>query len=176
ALVVAFQLVAKRRPDLAVYPQTRFFIIAALFALGLTFAVDGALRVMARARPGPAVLLAGAVSVLLLPILVALLPEARIAGSPFGSGADFVRPALGCFGYGVFMSAPTLALIWLLSHEQRPAPRTLLFAAATAGMAANLALHAHCPLTAPGHLLAGHATVGLVWAGALLLSRLAKAK
>jgi len=46
-----------------------------------------------------------------------------------------------------------------------------LLAAAAAGLAADLALELHCPIDDPGHLLAGHAAVGVALAAACALLR-----
>ena len=43
---------------------------------------------------------------------------------------------------------------------------------ALAGIASNLLLHAICPSAHPGHLLVGHASIGVAWA--LLLAAVAK--
>jgi len=55
-----------------------------------------------------------------------------------------------------------LVLGWALDRaEHRSLPNALL-AAAAAGIGANLLLELHCPITEVFHLLAGHASVGLV--------------
>jgi len=54
------------------------------------------------------------------------------------------------------------------AHDSRPAG---VLAAVTGGVAGNPALERHCPVTAPAHLLLGHATVGLMLVLAYGLTR-----
>ena len=171
--------VLARRVDYALYPELRWVLVAALLTIGLVIGVDGALRVLGRPEPKPSVMMGPALSVLCLPLLVALLPEAEVShpASLAGAGADFATRALTCLCYGVIVSGPMILLLWLASREDRLAPTTLLFAAGATGVAANLALHAHCSITYPAHLIFGHATVALAWLSALLLvNRLLRAR
>ncbi len=179
-VVVGFHQLLRRRTDFDFYPLARFQVVSALFGVALMLGVDGALRVLTRAQPRRLLLAGAALSVFVLPFLVALLPPPAADVHPAalaGAGADFAARALGCFVYGVLISLPAAALLWLTSRDDRPNASTLLFAAGSAGVAANLALHAHCAITYPGHLLAGHATVGVCWLvlGALG-ARLARAR
>ncbi len=165
ALIVTYQLLAKRRPDFDFYPLLRFQVVSALFAVALVLGVDGALRVLGRPQPRPALLASASLCVLVMPFLVASLPPPvdLHPASLEGAGADFAPSALKCFLYGVLISLAPALLLWLTSRDDRPPLSVVLFAAGAAGIAANLALHAHCAITHPGHLLVGHATVGLCW-------------
>jgi hypothetical protein len=60
-------------------------------------------------------------------------------------------------------------LYWLFERREIVPVRALVTAGALAGVAANLLLHAHCGSAHPGHLLLGHASIGVVWALALRL-------
>jgi hypothetical protein len=165
------------RPDFATANDERWFALLTLLALGVVLGSEGALRVLGRAQPGS--LVGAALTVLLLPLLLGLLPEAdsQHAAALAGAGPDFLTSSLRCFFFGVLISAPVGTLIWFASREDRLALSTLIFVAGAAGVAANLALHAHCAVSYPGHLIAGHATVGLAWLLALsLVNRLLRAR
>jgi hypothetical protein len=65
-----------------------------------------------------------------------------------------------------------LLLAWLFERRDTVPPTALVSAGALAGVAANLLLHAHCPSAHLGHLLLGHASIGVMWAVTLgVLSR-----
>ena len=102
---------------------------------------------------------------------------AQVPAALAGSGADFAACSLRCFLFGVLISAPLGTLLWFISRVDRLALSSLIFVAGEAGVGANLALHAHCPVSYPGHLIAGHATVALAWLLALaLVNRLQRAR
>jgi hypothetical protein len=168
ALVFIAILTAMPRQDLAYAADNRWVAVAVLFVLGAVLGFDGALRVLGRAQPRS--LVGAALTVLLLPLLVALLPEAELAqATTRGMGADFPRYAGLCFFMGVLVSAPVGTVLWFASRDDRLTLSSLLFVAGGAGVAANLAMHAHCSINHPGHLIAGHATIGVAWLLALLL-------
>jgi hypothetical protein len=177
ALVFTLVYLQAPRPDFATASDERWYALAALLLLGVVLGADGALRVLGRAQPSS--LVGAALTVLSLPLLVALLPEAD--GPPpaavAGAGADFARSSLRCLCFGLLISAPLGTLLWFVSREDRLALASLIFVAGAAGVGANLALHAHCAISSPGHLIAGHATVGLAWLLALLaMNRLLRAR
>jgi hypothetical protein len=89
----------------------------------------------------------------------------------YESAATWASPEV-CFGYGAAVVVPFIALVWLLERRD-PMPLTsLLVVGALAGIAANLLLHTHCPSVHLGHLLLGHASIGVAWAlGLVLLGR-----
>jgi hypothetical protein len=98
-----------------------------------------------------------------LPLILALRPRAHVdhPASLAGVGDDFLHRAAACCLYGTLLAIPWLVLCWALDRsEHRSAPNALL-AAGAAGVAANLALELHCPITARSHLALGHAGVGL---------------
>ncbi len=164
------------RPDFAIASDERWFALAGLLVFGVVLGAGGALRSLGRAQPLS--LVGVALAVLLLPLLSALLPEAESHHPQLLTEADpgFATRALRCFFFGVLLSAPAGTLLWFASREDRLPPGTLIFAAGASGVVANLALHAHCPLSYPGHLIAGHGTVGIAWLLALLLmNRLSRA-
>jgi hypothetical protein len=60
-------------------------------------------------------------------------------------------------------------LYWLFERRDQVPLSALVSAGALAGLAANLLLHAHCSSANWGHLLLGHASIGVAWALALRL-------
>ncbi|MGE0324145.1 MAG: hypothetical protein AB7K71_15560 [Polyangiaceae bacterium] len=71
----------------------------------------------------------------------------------------FGRRALTCFSFGVGWSLP-LGLMLVFLDRNKLAPQSLiLHAGAAGGLSGVLALHIHCPLQNPAHLLVGHLSV-----------------
>lgn len=159
-------------------PRTDFDALpAAVYGLGLAATLGALLTVVVaflhplqRRPPGRGRIVLAACVALALPALLVLgapLHDAVDAHpeSFDGQGADLVPCALRCFAFGLLLGAVVLVLLRLLDRRDALSwPRLLLLAGAT-GLVGNLALALHCPLVAPAHLLAGHATVPL---GALL--------
>lgn len=71
--------------------------------------------------------------------------------------------ASACFAYGSLFTFAFLVLLWHLDRRDRLSSVAAAFGALGAGLVGNLALHFHCPITHPWHLLAGHASLLLVW-------------
>lgn len=175
-VLLASQLWLQRRGDFAEYSPAVFWVVVATLTAGLAWGswrlvrgVHAPLR--AAEREGTATLL-----LLLLPALVALLSP---LGSPSGPTTDEAAwgSPLACFSYGAVMVTPFLLLAWLFERRDRMPRHVLVSAGALSGLAANLLLHAHCGSAHLGHLLLGHAGVGVAWAlgCALLSARLARA-
>jgi len=161
-----FELASNRRGDFAQYRPSLFWSVA--FGLGLAL-VMGVLALSRGAnaplgshsrRAGLAVLLLGlpAVSALLAPLGAGSLESVTAWGNP-----------ASCFAYGAALVLPLLVLSWLFERRDAVPLSALVAAGGVAGVAANLLLHAHCGSVNPGHLLLGHASVGLACALALRL-------
>ncbi len=155
------------RADLDAYPLGRMVGTLGGLALCAVLAWRLALRPLHRPRMAAAWAVGLLAAVLILPVVLAALPQAQ-TGNPAslgGTGSDLVSHALACFGYGALWSAPVLAqsLAADRTPSLRPPPVWLAFGAT--GLVGNLALQVHCPLTAPAHLLAGHASLGVVLTG-----------
>ncbi len=167
--LLLFELLLRRRPDFAEYSPAVFWGVVLAFGIAL---VVGVLRVtrgtsapLDTERRSRAV----AAALLVVPALASLVV-------PLGSGTPEMAAVWGhpeaCFAYGAAFVAPFLLLYWLLERRDTVPVTALVSAGALAGIAANLLLHAHCPSAHLGHLLLGHASIGVVWAlGLGLLSR-----
>jgi hypothetical protein len=105
-----------------------------------------------------------------------LLPAAVLAFSPMGARSPEALAAFGnpanCFGYGALLSLPVVVLYWLFERRDRVPLAGLVAAGGLAGLAANVLLHVHCASAHLGHLLLGHATIGVAWA--LVIAALAR--
>lgn len=160
AIVPALSLVLQPRPDLAVYPPARLLLDVLLFAIPAALALWISLRPLhRRALPSWSSVAAVGAAALAMLVLV-LLPEAHRdhVASLQGRGEDFGALARACFVMGVACGIP--ALVWLRLSSRDAGRRAITGAlAATAALAGGLAVFLHCPIVAPSHLLAGHATV-----------------
>jgi hypothetical protein len=153
-----------RRADLGVYPSAR--LAATVGGYGGLLIAAGWLALRPLYLPDRPAARRVVVAVgLLLPVVLALLPEVPTVSPPAGGPA---RWATFCFLDGALVAAAVLVAGRLLD---RGGPGASL-AALAAGMAGTLMLHIHCPINQPVHLLVGHATVPLVAVAAgLLLAR-----
>ena len=167
--LLVFQLLLKRRPDFDEYSPGLFWGVASVLVVAL---VAAALR-LTRGPSAPLRSPGGdrglMLALLLLPALLALVAPLGV-GSP--AGLAWANPS-SCFTYGGILVMPLVLLYWLFERRDAVPLTALVSAGALAGLAANLLLHAHCPSANLGHLLLGHASIGVVWALALplLLSR-----
>jgi hypothetical protein len=109
---------------------------------------------------------AGALLVLLA---VYAMPAAHVAHPASMQARGWVallHRAAPCLVIGVVLGAIVYAVLGLLD---RGGTRRALVTAAASGLAANLALHLHCPVTAPLHMVLGHLGVAVVLVGAASL-------
>lgn len=167
--LLLFQLLLRRRADFSEYSPAVFWGVVLVFGAALVIGVlrvtRGATAPLGAETQGRAL----AIALLVAPALASLVV-------PLGSGTPEAALAWGhpaaCFAYGAALVAPFLLLYWLFERRDAVPITVLVSAGALAGVAANLLLHAHCPSAHLGHLLLGHASIGVVWALALsLLSR-----
>lgn len=160
ALVPVLVLMFGPRPDLPAYPATRMLLDLALFLGPAALALVIGLRPLHRSPqprwvPRALVALAGIAMVVLV-----LLPEAHRdhPASLLGVGEDFGKRARGCFTMGVACAIPAMVWLRLASRDAGRVSISALLAAAAA-LAGALAVYLHCPIVAPAHLMAGHATI-----------------
>jgi len=161
-----FQFLRKPRADFAGYSPGLFwgvaFGLAFAFIVGVLTLLRGANAPLGAAGRGRA----AAVVLLVVPALLALL--APLGAESLESATAWGNPS-SCFSYGAALVVPVVLLYWLFERRDAVPLRALVVAGAVAGLAANLLLHVHCGSAHPGHLLLGHASIGLVWALALRL-------
>jgi hypothetical protein len=152
-----------RRSDWPVYPMGRLGVEIAGYLL-LTGLVARAELRPAHRRPAVAAGWLVALLALTLPALVALVGPAHTdwPDSLQGTGADFWPRALACLRFGLLLAAPVGAWLLVLGRRGPGSFGDVALVAALGSLAGNLALHVHCPLTGLGHLLVGHASVGLI--------------
>jgi len=167
---------AMERPDLAVYPPARLALTCAAFGALALLGVALALRPLQ--RPPLRAGLAGAIAVgagVAVPLGLAALPVAHADHPACASaeGAAFWLESSRCLVYGLVIGFGVLLGVALLDRSPRPllGRATCLLAGAAGGLAANLALQLHCPVTGRAHLLASHATIGALVIGGYLLGR-----
>ncbi len=100
---------------------------------------------------------------------LALLPI--VSGQPLpGPTGAVAGSAMNCFVWGTILSAPLLALGWLLERGGDNLVGRLLLTGGAAGLVGNLYLECHCPAQSPNHMMLGHVTVifGMLALGLLL--------
>lgn len=168
-LLCAAHLAMHRRSDFAEYSPVVFWGLC--LVLGSFLFVGAARLLRGASAPSSMAKVERPLALLLL-----IIPAIAALVSPIGSAVPRAAMSFGvpafCFAYGAAFMLPFVALYWLFERRDRVPVWSLVSAGALAGIAANLLLHTHCPSAHPGHLLVGHASIGVVWA--LLLAALAK--
>jgi hypothetical protein len=168
ALLVTAAALATPRAAYGPVPVTRVVLVVTVLATLLALAVRLGLRPVQAPPVRRGAVVGSFLAGLLSPLVFALLPRSGPVVE-VGAGIGDATAMLVCFALGL---APgvlvVLALRWLdrLGHGSRSAA---LLAAAAGGLAGNAALELHCPVTAPVHLLLGHATVGFALAAGYAL-------
>jgi hypothetical protein len=163
-VVVGVGGVVNRRPDFAGYPSARLTLLLGIYLLGILVAFGKELFLYVR-RSALGDYFGLVVAALALPFVIAFAPatDASLAFGPDG--------ALGCFSYGALLTLPTAALLWAFDRDDRLSTRTVCLSAAALGLSANLILELHCPNGNLRHVLLGHASLGVAWLAAWLLTR-----
>ena len=172
AAFAALAAMAFQRPDLEVYPGARMATVLLVIGAGLTLMLAFVLRPL-HLPALPAWVLATATTATLLALLVVYgMPAAHLAhpaSLQAPGGSALLQRAAPCLVIGIVIGAIVYAALALLD---RGGSRRALVTAAASGLTANLALHLHCPVTDPGHMMLGHLGVAVVLiAGAALLGR-----
>jgi len=147
------------RPDFDRVTAYEFALLLAAFGLIAGAAIRRALPIVGLPAKGGALEGGVLVAAFAVPLAAAFVHTA----TPGIDGATFAHQAWNCFSYGSLLTIPLIAVLWLLDRGAGPRSR-LYYGAAAAGLAANAALTLHCPNTSSGHLLVGHATIGLALA------------
>ena len=162
----------KRRADWDVYPRYRMLVEIGVLVLAVWLVARAELRPLQRAAR-PITRATAALIAFALPVAIALVAPAHAAHSASlqGTGADFWPRALACLGFGLSIGLPALIVVRLLDRNPQGPRVLMLLACGLGGLAGNLTLHMHCPITHLSHLLVGHASIGLVLLPVLLLRR-----
>jgi len=171
ALLVVRSATAFQRPDLGVYPDARMAAVLLVIGAGLSLLLALALRPLQRPAP-PAWALVAATAGALLAVLAAYAMPAAHRAHPASlqppGWLPLLQRALPCLVIGVVLGAVVYAVLVLFD---RGGSRRALVTAAASGLAANLVLHLHCPVTEPMHMVLGHLGVAVflialaVWLG-----------
>ena len=164
--VVAGSIVAATgfRGDLEAIDGLRLGLSVAALLGGATIATTLSLRGLHQPELGWKGGLA-ALLLLALPAVSALVPGTW-------QGVDIEAPITGCMALGGIASAIMAGLVVLLSRWRAPALSSLALAGSSGGLIAFATQQLHCPAVGGQHLLVGHAGVGVLTAGALVLAGL----
>jgi hypothetical protein len=156
-LEVAFFYSFMRRGDIDVYPPARMGAVLAAYSLLALAAAWYAFRPL-HLPPAPswvprALVTAG----LLLPVVVALLPE--VPTTAFKPGYSVVVLAFKCFTHGGALAIAVILVARALDRGGHSAGVPAALAAIAGATAGVLALQVECPINHSIHLLTGHATL-----------------
>jgi hypothetical protein len=154
---------ATLRTDIFVYPTTRFIAILVAFAAVLGATAWAGLRPLQRPALCSACSSALSIAGVGVVVIAAVIPAAHASHpeSLAGVGDDFWARATACFVAGLALAVPVGLAVRFLSRARTSWLGAPMMAPLSGVLAANLALHLHCPLVAPRHLLAGHAALVL---------------
>lgn len=154
----------KPRPDLGSYPVVRMAGILGMFGVLIAGGLAIRLRPLHRPPPTAGFRAITVLAALLVPLLIAGCAEAitgHMASVPKG---PFWTTARTCFVFGTSTGGALYLALWALERRTRPPVWGVVLSAGLLGVLGNLSLQLFCPVTAPSHLLVGHASVGFVWA------------
>lgn len=168
-ILLAAQISFRCRTDFSEYEPGVFWGVASLLGAALAGGVWQLLRGVSAPLSSSANERWVTVGLLIVPVLAVLLMP--LGSSTPEMAASWGRPDL-CFTHGALLSVPFVLVYWLFERRDRVPLSTLVGVGALAGICGNLVLHAACPSAHAGHLLVGHATIGVAWA--LLLAALSK--
>ena len=157
-LVTVASLVTTPRADIAAYPTGRMVLTLALLGMAAGAAAARLLRPVHAPPPNVWVSRALLVVGVLTPCLLALIPLHH-DGAPAGAGSAFVANCGRCLGFGGALGLPVLLLALWARRTRVDGAAVAVLGGVTAGLAGNLALQVHCPITDPSHLLVGHVTL-----------------
>jgi hypothetical protein len=155
--------VVRQRVDFEHYPPARMVLLLCVYFLAIVLAFGKELSDSPRSdafRDHWGLL----VFALAVPALAAFAPATEVSHQADSAGT------LGCFRYGALLTAPIAALLWAFDRNDRPSLRTVCLSAAGLGLSANLLLELHCANGNATHVLLGHASLGVAWLAAWILS------
>lgn len=167
-ILALLTLLLRGRVDLAVYPLPRMLLLLTAMAVWFFGSTWLALWPLSRPALPAAVLKAFIAFGPLLLLGLYSLPAAHTdhpASLQAPGVAALLLRAVPCLVFGAAIAAGTYSL---LRAFDRGGSRASLLMASAGGLAANLLLQLHCPVTAPEHMLVGHlgsalSVLGAVW-------------
>jgi hypothetical protein len=164
ALVVLLAVAVAPRADLASYPRGRMALSIVLLSAVAAVASWRLLRPLHLPPPplwsSRLLLIAGVT----LPCVLAALPLDH-AGANAGTGAGFAVGCGKCLAFGGALGFPALLLALLLRRAPVDGAAVSALGGVAAGLAANVALGLHCPVSDPAHIVSGHALLVVLLGG-----------
>jgi hypothetical protein len=157
ALIVSVTSFVAPRSGFGPVPVHYVVLVLTVLATLLAVLIRWSVRPLQASPPERRGFVAAFAAGLAVPVLFAVItpPGAAFARNPVvGEPAA----AIGCFVIGAFSGA--LLVFGLRLLDRGASSSTGLTAAVAGGLLGNAALELHCPVTAPMHLLTGHASVG----------------
>lgn len=152
------------RPDMGVYPMMRMGIVLGAMFIATAFGVVLSMPKSYKPRHPVTLRLALLIFLLLIPFIPALLPVVSHGHPASTTDMGLLKSAGACIGFGTLAAFPALIGIRLLQRESELRLWPTIYAGVAAALGANIALQAHCPIVDTGHLVVGHAMLGIVYA------------
>jgi hypothetical protein len=150
-----------RRSDWSLHPGERLLLVVGAALVAIVFCLRLVLAPLT--RPFRAPLALASMTLLLVPVLSALVPDLRFGAGDTHAGAAALGAAAGCFVYGSVLVLGVGAALWCVDRGAPIGAARLVPAVVCAGLVAHLILQIHCANDNPTHLLLGHASIGIAW-------------
>jgi hypothetical protein len=171
-LVALFEGTLVARADMELVPVERLAPMVLTFEVLAVFALWMALRPLQRVALPTWLEAALVVGALALPVVFSFVqPETGHPASMRGAGSDLLRYVATCLAHGLALAATVWLALGALDRSGLGVGFAPLGAGTAAATVAVLGLQLHCPIpNAPHHLL-GHASIGAVVLGAVLIQQ-----
>lgn len=180
AVILAIALltvVVTPRTDFAPLPVLRVVLTVSVLSVMVLAVVRLGLRPLQTPLPRRTAVMFVLAIALGVPVLLCVLPTPETARVDVPVPGVPQSVAIGvCFAFGALTAALLVLALRILDRGAHESRMSALLAAAAGGLAGNLALELHCPVTNPVHLLPGHATIGFVFVAAYGLLHAARAR
>lgn len=165
------------RTNFAPLPVLRVVLAVTVLSVLVLAVVRLGLRPLQTPQPRPTAVTFALIVALGVPVLFSVLPTTEVARVDVPVPGVPQSVAIGvCFAFGAFVAALLVMSLRILDRGAHESRVSALLAAAAGGLAGNLALELHCPVTNPAHLLSGHATIGFVFVAAYALFHTARTR
>jgi hypothetical protein len=160
-LLTALSALGMPRTRFAPLPLDRVVLVFSTLSVLAAVLLRLDLRPAQSPAPSDRSVLAALAGGLLFPVAAAFLPAGAHGFDHYVQYTN-AQATVGCFVIGTVAAVLVVVMLRMLDRSAHDSRLSSILAAVTGGVAGNLALELHCPVTAPGHLLAGHATVGVM--------------